>query len=67
MVEQIAVLVAVTSGAFDEIEPARIAALEHRLRGRIASLDTVARHIAEGRALDDGDRRAVIDLVEDLR
>lgn len=66
VVEQIAVLVAVSGGAFDGVEPGELAPLEQRIREHIGRLDPVAEHIAAGRELDDHDRRAVIDLVGEL-
>ena len=65
-VEQIAVLIGVTSGAFDGLEPGEIAPLERRLREHLGRLETVAEHITAGRALDDHDRRSITDLLREL-
>ena len=60
--EQVAVLLAVTSGLFDGIEPERIAEARERVRdaARTAAPDALER-IADGRELSDEDRDAILD------
>ena len=61
--EQIAVLLAVSSGLFDEVELGEIAAAERAVREAVMDkLTNVAMRIADGEALSEEDREAMISL-----
>ena len=61
--EQIAVLLAVSSGLFDEVELGEIAAAERAVREAVMDkLTNVAMRIADGETLSEEDREAMISL-----
>jgi F-type H+/Na+-transporting ATPase subunit alpha len=61
--EQIAVLLAVTSGIFDEVELDKIAAAELAVRKAVmGKLTQLSMRIADGEALADEDREAMISI-----
>lgn len=63
VVDQIAVLLAVSEGMLDTVPVERIADAEAAIRGRLDRLDReVARRIRDGRKLDDDDRKAVAEI-----
>ena len=65
-IEQLAILVAVTEGALDEVAIDDIADVTQRLRERADELTRLADALDNGQRLDDAARRSVVELVEEL-
>jgi F-type H+-transporting ATPase subunit alpha len=64
--EQIALLVAVTEGALDDIDLEDIGTIEQRLRPRVGELTDLVDALDRGDRLDADARRSVVELIEDI-
>lgn len=64
--EQIALLVAVTEGALDNVDVDDIGSIEQRLRQRADELTEIADALDSGERLDDDARRSVVEMIEEM-
>ncbi len=67
VMEQLALLVAVTDGVFDGLDPDRLADAERVIRDRIGRLDDVEEVLLEGGQLGEEERSAIHELAEAAR
>src|SRR5690606_25362457 len=64
LAEQIALLLAVTEGLFERVEPEQVAALEERVRAAVREeAAPILRHMADGYPLEDVQREALLALM----
>jgi F-type H+-transporting ATPase subunit alpha len=65
--EQIAVLLAVIEGRFDEIPPGRVGDIAEEIRGAVRrELPDLCERIVEGERLEEEDRKALLEVAENV-
>ena len=67
VLEQIAMLIGVTEGVFDDVSPDQLPDIEHKLGAHLDELGSLEKTINDGHRLGDDDRRETIALLERLR
>lgn len=63
--EQIASLLAVSEGIFDQIPAQEVSKTEQKLIKKIKDLNDIEKKINEGKKLDDGDKKKILEVIKE--